>query len=238
MYDHIYVIGDIHGMYYRLQGILDKLEYGEKDLLIFLGDYVDRGEYCLKCLDVVHDMVKSGKAVALKGNHERMMEWYFAKHDIAGAKTGIDVVVHPQSIVHSMVQFRDGTVMAQLGCTDMRLPIQYALTYPERVESKFPRVDFFKLGQLTFMEPDLETFKGLKLAFSAGRTGGTMPCIMNAANEVAVEAFLKGQSGFLKIYDLIERAMDAGNVVYNPTLEQLLEADQWAREFTRKNLTK
>ena len=150
----------------------------------------------------------------------------------------IDVVVHPQSIVHSMVQFRDGTVMAQLGCTDMRLPIQYALTYPERVESKFPRVDFFKLGQLTFMEPDLETFKGLKLAFSAGRTGGTMPCIMNAANEVAVEAFLKGQSGFLKIYDLIERAMDAGNVVYNPTLEQLLEADQWAREFTRKNLTK
>ena len=150
----------------------------------------------------------------------------------------IDVVVHPQSIVHSMVQFRDGTVMAQLGCTDMRLPIQYALTYPERVESKFPRVDFFKLGQLTFMEPDLETFKGLKLAFSAGRTGGTMPCIMNAANEVAVEAFLKGQSGFLKIYDLIERAMDAGNVVYNPTLEQLLEADQWAREFTRKILTK
>ena len=150
----------------------------------------------------------------------------------------IDVVVHPQSIVHSMVQFRDGTVMAQLGCTDMRLPIQYALTSPERVESKFPRVDFFKLGQLTFMEPDLETFKGLKLAFSAGRTGGTMPCIMNAANEVAVEAFLKGQSGFLKIYDLIERAMDAGNVVYNPTLEQLLEADQWAREFTRKNLTK
>lgn len=150
----------------------------------------------------------------------------------------IDVVVHPQSIVHSMVQFRDGTVMAQLGCTDMRLPIQYALTYPERVESKFPRVDFFKLGQLTFMEPDLETFKGLKLAFSAGRTGGTMPCIMNAANEVAVEAFLKGQSGFLKIYDLIERAMDAGNVVYNPTLEQLLEADQWAREFTRNNLTK
>ena len=78
----------------------------------------------------------------------------------------------------------------------------------------------------------------MKLAFSAGRTGGTMPCIMNAANEVAVEAFLKGQSGFLKIYDLIERAMDAGNVVYNPTLEQLLEADQWAREFTRKNLTK
>lgn len=150
----------------------------------------------------------------------------------------IQVVVHPQSIVHSMVQFCDGTVMAQLGCTDMRLPIQYALTYPERVESAFPRVDFYKLGQLTFLEPDMETFKGLKLAFDAGRTGGTMPCIMNAANEVAVEAFLKGESGFLRIYELIERAMDAGNVVYNPTLEQLLEADRWAREFTRKELSK
>lgn len=150
----------------------------------------------------------------------------------------IQVVVHPQSIVHSMVEFHDGTVMAQLGCTDMRLPIQYALTYPERVKSAFPRVDFYKLGQLTFLEPDMETFRGLKLAFEAGRTGGTMPCIMNAANEVAVEAFLKGESGFLRIYELIERAMDAGNVVYQPDLEQLLEADRWAREFTRKELNK
>lgn len=150
----------------------------------------------------------------------------------------IQVVVHPQSIVHSMVEFHDGTVMAQLGCTDMRLPIQYALTYPERVKSAFPRVDFYKLAQLTFMEPDMDTFKGLKLAFEAGRTGGTMPCIMNAANEVAVEAFLKGESGFLRIYELIERAMNAGNVVYKPDLGQLLEADRWARDFTRKELNK
>ena len=150
----------------------------------------------------------------------------------------IQVVVHPQSIVHSMVQYQDGTVMAQLGCTDMRLPIQYALTYPDRVVSHFPRVDFYELGKLTFEKPDMETFRGLKLAFEAGRTGGTMPCIMNAANEVAVEAFLQGRTGFLDIYTLIERAMEAGDVEYQPDLEQLLAADQWARSFTRSRLEK
>lgn len=148
----------------------------------------------------------------------------------------IQVVVHPQSIVHSMVQYQDGTVMAQLGCTDMRLPIQYALTYPDRVASYFPRVDFYELGKLTFEKPDMETFRGLKLAFEAGRTGGTMPCIMNGANEVAVEAFLKGQAGFLDIYRLIEKAMEAGQVEYKPDLEQLLAADKWARDYTRKQL--
>lgn len=150
----------------------------------------------------------------------------------------IQVVVHPQSIVHSMVQYQDGTVMAQLGCTDMRLPIQYALTYPERVKSNFPRVDFYELAKLTFEKPDMDTFRGLKLAFEAGRMGGTMPCIMNAANEVAVEAFLKGAAGFLDIYSLIERAMEAGKIEYKPTLEQLLAADQWAREFTYQELAK
>ena len=148
----------------------------------------------------------------------------------------IQVVVHPQSIVHSMVQYQDGTVMAQLGCTDMRLPIQYALTYPDRVASHFPRVDFYELEKLTFEKPDMETFRGLKLAFEAGRTGGTMPCIMNGANEVAVEAFLKGQAGFLDIYRLIEKAMEAGQVEYKPDLEQLLAADKWARDYTRKQL--
>ena len=148
----------------------------------------------------------------------------------------IQVVVHPQSIVHSMIQYQDGTVMAQLGCTDMRLPIQYALTYPDRVVSHFPRVDFYELGKLTFEKPDMETFRGLKLAFEAGRTGGTMPCIMNGANEVAVEAFLKGQAGFLDIYRLIEKAMEAGQVEYKPDLEQLLAADKWARDYTRKQL--
>ncbi len=150
----------------------------------------------------------------------------------------IQVVVHPQSIVHSMVQYQDGTVMAQLGCTDMRLPIQYALTYPDRVASHFPRVDFYELAKLTFEQPDMDTFKGLKLAFQAGRIGGTMPCIMNGANEVAVEAFLKGQAGFLDIYTLIEKAMEAGKVEQHPDLEQLLAADSWAREFTRQELAK
>ena len=150
----------------------------------------------------------------------------------------IQVVVHPQSIVHSMVQYQDGTVMAQLGCTDMRLPIQYALTYPDRVASHFPRVDFYELAKLTFEKPDMDTFKGLKLAFQAGRIGGTMPCIMNGANEVAVEAFLKGQAGFLDIYTLIEKAMEAGKVEQHPDLEQLLAADSWAREFTRQELAK
>ena len=150
----------------------------------------------------------------------------------------IQVVVHPQSIVHSMVQYQDGTVMAQLGCTDMRLPIQYALTYPDRVASHFSRVDFYELAKLTFEKPDMDTFKGLKLAFQAGRTGGTMPCIMNGANEVAVEAFLKGQAGFLDIYTLIEKAMEAGKVEQHPDLEQLLAADSWAREFTRQELAK
>lgn len=150
----------------------------------------------------------------------------------------IQVVVHPQSIVHSMVQYQDGTVMAQLGCTDMRLPIQYALTYPDRVASNFPRVDFYELGKLTFEKPDMETFRGLKLAFEAGRIGGTMPCIMNGANEVAVEAFLRGQAGFLDIYHLIEKAMEAGTVEYKPNLEQLLAADKWAREYTKKQLAK
>ena len=150
----------------------------------------------------------------------------------------IQVVVHPQSIIHSMVQYQDGTVMAQLGCTDMRLPIQYALTYPDRVSSHFPRVDFYELARLTFEKPDMDTFKGLKLAFQAGRIGGTMPCIMNAANEVAVEAFLKGRAGFLDIYTLIEKAMDKGQVEPRPDLEQLLAADSWAREFTRQELAK
>ena len=148
----------------------------------------------------------------------------------------IQVVVHPQSIVHSMVQYHDGTVRAQLGCRDMRLPIQYALTYPDRVASGFPRVDFYELARLTFEKPDMDTFRGLKLAFEAGRTGGTMPCIMNAANEVAVEAFLQGEAGFLDIYTSIEKAMEAGDIVYQPDLEQLLAADRWAREFTREGL--
>ena len=148
----------------------------------------------------------------------------------------IQVVVHPQSIVHSMVQYQDGTVMAQLGCTDMRLPIQYALTYPDRVASHFPRVDFYELGKLTFEKPDMETFRGLPLAYRAAHAGGSMPTIFNAANEEAVNHFMKDEIEFLDIYDLIEGAMDAHDVIVNPTLDQILETEQEAREFVRSRL--
>jgi len=150
----------------------------------------------------------------------------------------IQVVVHPQSIVHSMVQYRDGAVMAQLGCTDMKLPIQYALTYPTREASAFQRLDFWDMQPLTFEKPDTDTFRGLALAYAAGRTGGTMPCVMNAANEIAVEAFLQGRIGFLDIYGIIEQTMAARENQLHPELELLFAEDAWAREYARALLRK
>ena len=146
----------------------------------------------------------------------------------------IEVVVHPQSIVHSLVSFRDGAVMAQLGLPDMRLPIQYALTYPDRVASDFPRLDFSRLGALTFEPPDTETFRGLEIAAEAGCTGGTAPCVMNAANEIAVEAFLDGFIGFLDIYHIIEKTLAARSVRRAATFEVLQEEDAWARQYARQ----
>lgn len=150
----------------------------------------------------------------------------------------IQVVVHPQSIVHSMVQFKDGAVIAQLGSTDMRLPIQYALTYPKRQESDFERLDFWKIKDLTFAKPDTETFKGLRFAYEAGKMGGTMPCIFNAANEIAVGAFLRGKIKFLDIYDVIEETMLKRVCIMDPTLEDLFAEDLWAREFATDLLKK
>jgi 1-deoxy-D-xylulose-5-phosphate reductoisomerase len=143
----------------------------------------------------------------------------------------IQVVVHPQSIVHSMVQYQDGAVLAQLGSTDMKLPIQYALTYPKRVKSAFDRLDFWQMQSLTFEKPDTTTFRGLALAYEAGKIGGTMPCVLNAANEVAVAAFLAGQTGFLAIYEIIEKTMQAHTVKMDPNLDDLYEIDRWARDF-------
>ncbi|MCI6159125.1 MAG: 1-deoxy-D-xylulose-5-phosphate reductoisomerase [Selenomonadaceae bacterium] len=148
----------------------------------------------------------------------------------------IQVVVHPQSIVHSMVAFHDGAVIAQLGAPDMRLPIQYALTYPERQPSDFPRLDFWNMQDLTFEKPDTETFRGLKFAYEAGEMGGTAPCVFNAANEVAVGAFLKGAIHFLDIYDIIEQTMLARETILGPTLEELFEEDRWARAYASKLL--
>ena len=143
----------------------------------------------------------------------------------------IQVVVHPQSVVHSMIEFKDGAVMAQLGAPDMRLPIQYALTYPDRIESPCQSLDFWNMQSLTFEKPDTDTFRGLAIAYAAGRAGGVMPCIMNAANEIAVGAFLKGAIKFLDIYTVIERTMDARENKNDLSLELLFQEDAWARSY-------
>ena len=148
----------------------------------------------------------------------------------------IKVVIHPQSIVHSMVAFQDGAVMAQLGVPDMRLPIQYALTYPERMASTLERLDFARLGALTFEEPDTKTFRGLAIAIEAGRAGGTAPCVMNAANEIAVAAFLDGSIGFLDIYDIIVQTLSARSVRPAESFEILREEDAWARAYAARLL--
>lgn len=137
----------------------------------------------------------------------------------------VQVVVHPQSIVHSMVEYTDGAVIAQLGLPDMKLPIQYALTYPDRRVMQSEKLSFSKLASLTFEEPDMETFLGLKLAYEAGEIGGSMPTVYNAANELAVKKFLNREISFLGIYEQIEMAMRAHKVVGNPTVEQILQAE-------------
>ncbi|MBQ3337954.1 MAG: 1-deoxy-D-xylulose-5-phosphate reductoisomerase [Selenomonadaceae bacterium] len=146
----------------------------------------------------------------------------------------IQVVVHPQSIVHSMVEFCDGSIIAQLAVPDMRLPIQYALTYPRRLPSPIKPLDFWTLSSLTFEKPDAETFRGLKFAYEAGRVGGTLPCAFNAANEVAVNAFLRGRIKFLQIYEVIEEVMTRRKVLSNPTLEDLIAEDKSARALATK----
>ena len=143
----------------------------------------------------------------------------------------IDVVVHPQSIIHSMVQFNDSSVIAQLGCPDMRLPIQYALTYPARLENGFERLDLTKIATLTFEEPDLETFPCLSLAYETLKMGGTYSAVLNSANEVLVEAFLQDKIGFYDIPKYIKQTLDAHNSIENATLEQILEVDRWTREY-------
>jgi 1-deoxy-D-xylulose-5-phosphate reductoisomerase len=143
----------------------------------------------------------------------------------------VDVVIHPQSIIHSMVRYADGSVIAQLGLPDMRLPIQYALLYPERVDTGLPRLDLLDVGSLTFDRPDFNKFPALRLAYEAASTGGTMPAVLNAADEVAVGLFMQDRIGFLDIIRLVERAMEAHESVECPTLDDILEADRWAREM-------
>jgi len=141
----------------------------------------------------------------------------------------IDVIVYPQSIIHSIVQFQDGSMKAQMGLPDMKLPIQYALGFPERLKSDFPRFDFAKYASFTFEQPDKETFRCLDLAFEAMRRGGNMPCVLNAANEVAVLLFLQDKIGFLQISECVEEVLNKVSFIPNPTLEDFLEGDKEAR---------
>ena len=141
----------------------------------------------------------------------------------------IEVIVHPQSIIHSMVQFVDGSIKAQMGLPDMKLPIQYAFTYPERVQTNFPRMDFNLYPHFTFEKPDLERFRNLGFAYKAIEEGGNMPCILNAANEVVVEAFLKSQIGFLEMSDVIEFVMSNMVFIRKPTYEDYVKTDEEAR---------
>ena len=141
----------------------------------------------------------------------------------------IEVVVHPQSIVHSLVQFRDSSIKAQLGLPDMRLPIQYALGYPERLNSEFPRFNFASYPALTFEPPDTETFRNLALAFKAMERGGNMPCVLNAANEIAVAEFLKDRIGFLEMSDVVEKCLSVVSFVSKPSLEDYVETDAETR---------
>ena len=142
----------------------------------------------------------------------------------------IDVVIHPESIIHSMVEFRDGAVMAQLGTPDMRVPIQYALSYPERLPLPARPLDLISLGALHFRPADFSRYPCLRMAYEAGRAGGTMPAVLNAANEVAVERFLAGEIPFLAIEEVIERVLSMHGCISDPTLEAIEEADRWARE--------
>jgi 1-deoxy-D-xylulose-5-phosphate reductoisomerase len=148
----------------------------------------------------------------------------------------IDVIIHPQSIIHSLVQFQDGSIKAQMGLPDMRLPIQYALTYPERFKSNFPRFNFADYPSLTFEKPNLEVFRNLAFAFEAMKKGGNMPCILNASNEIAVRAFLCEQVGFLDMSNIIEKTLTKIQFVLHPTIDDYQQTDKAAREYAESLL--
>ncbi|MGY2131630.1 1-deoxy-D-xylulose-5-phosphate reductoisomerase [Hymenobacter sp. HD11105] len=158
-------------------------------------------------------------------------KWLFGLRD-----DQIEVVVHPQSIIHSLVQFEDGSLKAQLGLPDMKLPIQYALGYPERLPSKYPRFSFLDYPQLTFEQPDQSTFRNLPLAFEAMRRGGNAPCVLNAANEVAVAAFLRDGIGFLQMPDLVENCLSKVSYLAEPALDDYVQTDQETRRVAQEFL--
>jgi 1-deoxy-D-xylulose-5-phosphate reductoisomerase len=144
----------------------------------------------------------------------------------------IEVVIHPQSIIHSRVQFKDNSIKAQMGLPDMKLPIQYAMAYPNRIGNDFPRFNFLKSATLTFDPPDIKTFRNLALAMAAMNKGGNLPCVMNAANEIAVYGFMKNRLGFLDMTEVIEKTMEKIAFIQNPTLTEYYESDADAREYS------
>ncbi|MFA5362302.1 MAG: 1-deoxy-D-xylulose-5-phosphate reductoisomerase [Candidatus Omnitrophota bacterium] len=150
----------------------------------------------------------------------------------------VKVLIHPEAIIHSMVEFIDGVIMAQLSATDMRIPIQYALTYPQRLQNRLPGVDFFKLKALHFHKPDTVKFPCLDLAYQAARAGGTLPCVLNAANEICVEEFLRGDLSFVDIPKVIGKVVDKHRNTARPVLEDIFQADAWARIKAREALAK
>lgn len=183
-----------------------------------------------------HPQWRMGKKVTVdsaslmnKGLEVIEAHWLF---DVPASK--IEVHIHPQSIVHSMVEYIDGAVVAQMAIPDMRVPIAYALSYPERLDLKLPSLNFFELNKLTFSPPDKERFPALSLAYRALEEGGTMPAVLNAANEVAVEAFLQGHLGFLKISRLIGETMDRHRLRAQPSVEDILLAHAWAKQEARQ----
>ncbi|HIX83729.1 MAG TPA: 1-deoxy-D-xylulose-5-phosphate reductoisomerase [Candidatus Megamonas gallistercoris] len=191
-----------------------------------------------QCLN--HPTWKMGRKITIDSATlmNKGLEVIEAKQLYGVSYDNIQVVVHPQSIVHSMVQYVDGSVIAQLASTDMRLPIQYALTYPERLACVAPKLDFWQMQPLTFEKPDTDTFRVLALAYEAGKIGGSMPCVMNAANEIAVEAFLNEQISFLDIYDIIEDEMLSHITLVSPELEDLFEIDAKTRQNVKEKLSK
>jgi 1-deoxy-D-xylulose-5-phosphate reductoisomerase len=145
----------------------------------------------------------------------------------------IDVQIHPQSVVHSMVEYVDGSIMAQLGIADMRIPIAYALSYPDRLPLKIPRLDLLEVGKLTFFAPDRGRFPSLELALRAIRMGETMPAVLNAANEIVVHAYLKGALRFTEIPEVVQKVMESHELQTVQSVDDVLKADQWAREKTK-----
>lgn len=204
----------------------------------FRGKSIDELKYVKKEDALNHPNWEMGNKISIDSSTlmNKGLEVIEAKHLFNIDINSIEVVVHPQSIIHSMVEFNDGSIKAQLGDPDMKLPIQFALGYPERLRNNFKKFNFLKNNNLTFEKPCLKTFNNLKLAFEAGKKGGNSPCILNASNEVVVEAFLKEKIDYLDMTKFIEESLNKISYIATPNLEQLIETDLITRNFIDKKI--